>query len=172
MRRDCGKGQGGFTLAELMTVISIMSILMAIGMPLLMTWYRNTSVHVASRDLYSTLKLVQANAARRNLNCAISFNGANGYVAYVDANQNFKRDADEAELASYRWSSYPSVSVTAADITYPLNMDEEPTLAFRPNALPVTATGLPNGSVTVKSSTGRAFTVSSSISGNIGIKRY
>ena len=170
MRKYLRAGQQGFSLSELIVVISIIAILSAIALPMLMVWYRNASLQVAGRDLYSTLKLTQANAARRDQNCAITFIGG-GYAAYVDLNGDFKQDAGEPLLAEHRWSSYNSVSVAAADISFPDNSANLPTLAFRPNTLPVSASGLPNGSVTLKSTTGRVLTVSSNISGNITIKR-
>ena len=169
--RNFHHDQQGFTLAEVITVISIMSILMTIAMPMMITWYRNASLQAASRDLYSSIKLTQANAARRNQICAISFDDGDGYVAYVDTNRNFKQDAGEPELASQRWRSYISVSIGAGGVDFPVNADNKPTLAFRPNSLPASNLGLPNGSVILQSATGRSLQVRSSISGNVTISR-
>lgn len=163
--------QRGFSLAELMVIISIMGVLMSIALPLLIAWYRNASLQSAGRDLYSSLKLAQANAARRNQNCAVTFGGG-GYTVYVDANRNFTQDAGEIVLGGHRWNTYSSVSVALADITFASNPPALPTVAFSPSSLPVAPGGArPNGGVTLRSTTGRSMVVTSSISGNIRIRR-
>lgn len=163
--------QRGFSLAELMVIISIMGVLMSIALPLLMAWYRNASLQSAGRDLYSSLKLAQANAARRNQNCAVTFGGG-GYTVYVDANRNFTQDPGEIVLGGHRWSAYSSVSVAGAEITFPGNTANLPTVAFLPSSLPAVPGGaLPNGGVTLRSTTGRSMAVTSNISGNIRIRR-
>lgn len=172
MTKKCHASQSGFSLAEVMTVVSIIVILSVIAMPRMMTWYLNASLQTASRDLYSTLKLAQANAARRNRNCVVAFNQNDGYTAYVDINKNFKHDPGEPVLLSRAWSVYSSVRIPGGGITYPKNRENLPAIGFRPSALPVAYDGkVPNGSVTLISTTGRSFTVSSNITGNITIKK-
>ena len=170
IRHKILESRQGFTLAELIVVVALIAILLSIATPGFMLWYRNTSLQVTARDLYTALKLTQANAARRNQNCAITFSGG-GYVAYVDADKDFQFDAGEIQLAQFPLVGEELGAVSMGSITYADNSAGEPTIAFRPNALPVVnGTGLANGSVTFSLASGRQLVVGSSISGNITVK--
>ena len=170
IRHKILESRQGFTLAELIVVVARIAILFSIATPGFMLWYRNTSLQVTARDFYTALKLTQANAARRNQNCAVTFSNG-GYVAYVDANKNFQLDAGEIQLAQFPLVGEKLGAVSIDSVTYANNAAGEPTIAFRPNALPVVhGTGLANGSVTFSLASGHQLIVGSSISGNVTIK--
>ena len=170
IRHKILESRQGFTLAELIVVVALIAILLSIATPGFMLWYRNTSLQVTARDFYTALKLTQANAARTNQNCAVTFSNG-GYVAYVDANKNFQLDAGEIQLAQFPLVGEKLGAVSIGSVTYANNAAGEPTIAFRPNALPVVqGTGLANGNVTFSLASGHQLIVGSSISGNVTIK--
>ena len=79
----------GFTLPELLIVITVLSVLLAIGVPSFVDLVRNQRVKSASFDLFSSLTVARSEAILRNTNVTITpastSNWANGWtVTYVD----------------------------------------------------------------------------------------
>jgi type IV fimbrial biogenesis protein FimT len=58
--------QFGFTMVELMVTIVVLSVLMALAMPSMSTWIRNSRVRAVSDSLQNGLRLAQAEALRRS----------------------------------------------------------------------------------------------------------
>lgn len=56
----------GFTLAELLIVVTVLSVLLAAGLPQLSDFIRQQRVKSASFDLFSTLVLARSEAIARN----------------------------------------------------------------------------------------------------------
>jgi len=56
----------GFSLIELMTVVSLISVLLMIGMPSFVTWTRNVKVRAAADELQNALRMAQTEAIRRS----------------------------------------------------------------------------------------------------------
>ena len=79
------KGQKGFSLTELMIVISVITILAAIATPAMTDWLANYRLKVAASDVYSALQLAKSTALKENADVVIWFNTANNtYRAYLD----------------------------------------------------------------------------------------
>lgn len=79
----------GFTLPELLIVITVLGVLLAIGVPSFVDMIRNQRVKSASFDLFSSLTVARSEAILRNTNVTITpastSNWANGWnVTYVD----------------------------------------------------------------------------------------
>lgn len=75
--------QNGFTLAELMTAIAILGIILGIAVPSMQSFILNQRVRSASFDLNSDLLYARSEATKRNANVVISATGGswqNGWV--------------------------------------------------------------------------------------------
>ena len=78
MRREWG-----FTLLELMTVLSIMAIAAAIGVPSFLQWRNEAKLRDATSLLRGDLEMARVQAVQENGYVAVLFN-SNGYVVFVD----------------------------------------------------------------------------------------
>lgn len=58
----------GFTLLELMVVLTIIGIIMAVGLPSLFLWLANVRVRTGADGLQNGIRLAQVEAVRRNDN--------------------------------------------------------------------------------------------------------
>lgn len=80
----------GFTLPELLIVVTVMGVLLAAGVPQFVEFIRNQRVKSASFDLFSSLVVARSEAITRNTSVTITpastTNWANGWtITYVDA---------------------------------------------------------------------------------------
>jgi type IV fimbrial biogenesis protein FimT len=82
----------GFTLPELLIVITILAVLMAAGLPSFGEFVRNQRVKTASFDLFSSLVLARNEAVTRNASVTMRASGgawSNGWtVTYTDGGGN------------------------------------------------------------------------------------
>ena len=62
----------GFTLVELLTVITILGIILTIGIPSLRDWIDRARVRSAVEDIQNGIRLAQAEAAKANLQVEFS----------------------------------------------------------------------------------------------------
>ena len=80
----------GFTLVEIIIVVTVMAILAAIAIPNFISWVPNFRLKSAARDLYSTMQKVRLEAVKRNADIGISFSTVvfptegGGYQVFVD----------------------------------------------------------------------------------------
>jgi len=80
----------GFTLVEIIIVVSVIAALAAIAIPNFISWVPNFKLKSAARDLYSTMQKVRLEAVKRNADIGISFSTVvfpaegGGYQVFVD----------------------------------------------------------------------------------------
>ena len=159
MRKDAG-----FSFAELMTVIAILSILAGIAVPNYMSWRANAQLNRATLDLYANLQKAKSEAVKRNTLCAVTFTG-NDYTVYVD-NGNLNYDAGEEVISTHAWSEYPGVDLDNTTFSNPVG-----SIAFAPDGLPRDNTnGLGSGDVIISYKGNRQKTIEILIAGTIRIK--
>jgi type IV fimbrial biogenesis protein FimT len=80
----------GFTLPELLIVVTVAGVMLAAGVPSFVTLIKNQRVKSASFDLFSSLVVARSEAVTRHTNVTITpsstSNWANGWtISYVDS---------------------------------------------------------------------------------------
>ena len=90
-------GRRGFSLIELLTVITVMGIMMTIAVPY-MRVSPQTKVRSAGRDLVRYLEVIRTRALATKKNVRLTFDFANdSYTAYLDDNGDGTFDQTVAE---------------------------------------------------------------------------
>lgn len=98
----------GFSLIELMVVISIAVILLGIGVPNFTGLVRSHQVSTTANDLVAAINLARAEAIQRGQRVdlvAIDNDWEKGWVVFIDQNNNQRVDADEHVI--FRQDSLP-----------------------------------------------------------------
>ncbi|MBW1893281.1 MAG: GspH/FimT family pseudopilin [Deltaproteobacteria bacterium] len=110
------KPNTGFTLLELMIVISIIAVLAAASTPNIISWFEGRKLSSASRDVLSAIQAARLRAVKERANAVVIFDLVNDtFEAFVDngagggtANNNL-RDGSETLIKS---GSFTSVAIT------------------------------------------------------------
>ena len=141
------RAQAGFTLLELMVVLAIAGILIAVGIPTMSDFIRNSRITGAANDVMAALHFTRSEAVKRripvtlctstsavtsaNPTCAASA-FLTGWIAFVDTNQSGQRDAGELVLLQHEAMNAQITarsSVNPLQVTYLMNG-----FALNPNA--------------------------------------
>ncbi len=147
MMQAMKRAQAGFTLLELMLVVAIGSILLAIAVPAMGNFIRNSRITGAANDVMAALHFTRSEAIKRRLpvtlctstsavtdpnpTCAASA-FLTGWISFVDTNQSGQRDAGEVVLLQHEAMNNQITarsSVNPFRVTYLLNG-----FALNPNA--------------------------------------
>lgn len=75
--------QQGVSLIELMIGIAILSIVLAIGVPMFGQWIQNTQVRTAAESILDGLQLARNEAVRRNTNVRFNLTSTTGLPAWT-----------------------------------------------------------------------------------------
>lgn len=88
------RAHSGFTITEVIVVITVIAIMATIGTPAIMSWLPNLYFRDASQNLYLDMQLVKTEAIKRNANVVITFDkvacggsipgDGGGYTIFVD----------------------------------------------------------------------------------------
>lgn len=166
----------GFSLAELMTVIAIMGIVVAIAVPGFLKWLPDYYLKSAARDLRAGFQLARTTAIRSGANCTITFNQAvdgvtYDYVVFQDADNDLVLDSAEATdiVKKVKWADYrPDISTKSN--TFPQNGDGLPAVAFRSNGITRNSGGgFGAGTVSIENSDNSEADIVLSSGGNVRI---
>lgn len=108
MRPPRKQVQTGFTLIELMVVVSIVAILAGAGVPSFISMIKDNRLVTATNDLKVDLALARSESAKRGMRVTVcvSSNGStcagtdwkSGRIVFVDRNANGAVDADDEIL--------------------------------------------------------------------------
>ena len=92
----------GFTIIELVTIIVIVAILLAVGIPGYMSWVPDMKLRSAIRNIKSDMEMAKSTAIRENTSCALVFDTStdpDSYMVFIDnVTTNLVRDAGETIL--------------------------------------------------------------------------
>ncbi|MGE0030222.1 MAG: GspH/FimT family pseudopilin [Steroidobacteraceae bacterium] len=106
------KAQSGFTLLELMLVVTIAGLLLGFGVPAMGNFFRNARITGAANDVMGGLHFARSEAIKRRVPVTLCTSAdpldnnpvcdasalLTGWIAFVDPNQNGQRDAAEVVL--------------------------------------------------------------------------
>ena len=85
-------GNAGFTLVELMVVVTIAGVLAMVGLPEMNNLIKNSRIKSVSLDIYSSLALARSEAVKRNAGnismIAATGGWQNGWTVCVDVDAN------------------------------------------------------------------------------------
>jgi type IV fimbrial biogenesis protein FimT len=85
----------GFSIGELMTVVSLVGILTAVGIPSFLSFQPSMRLNGAAREVLSRLMWARANAVQYNSTSVVTFVNDHSFQIFNDANGNGSADADE-----------------------------------------------------------------------------
>jgi type IV fimbrial biogenesis protein FimT len=96
----------GFSIVELMVIVSIAGVLLAIGVPSFMTMIQNHKLTVATNALFSAVNLARSEAIHRGARVDLvpagdGSNWQNGWLVFVDKDNDQRPDTDETVIFSY-----------------------------------------------------------------------
>ena len=81
------KNRKGFTMTEVVVVLSLLGILTAIAIPSFISWLPRHRLQTSARQIYDDLNLAKIRAVRGNIDSCITFNIGNGnYTVFLDVN--------------------------------------------------------------------------------------
>jgi type IV fimbrial biogenesis protein FimT len=85
----------GFSIGELMTVVSLIGIVTAVGIPSFLSFQPSMRLNGAAREVLSTLNWARANAVQNNNTSVVTFLNDHSFQIFNDANGNGLADANE-----------------------------------------------------------------------------
>ncbi|MCG8683625.1 MAG: prepilin-type N-terminal cleavage/methylation domain-containing protein [Desulfobacterales bacterium] len=180
----------GFTLTEMLIVLGVVVIAAGVAVPNLITWFNNTSVKSASRDLYSAMQQTRINAVSENSSAAIVFDTANNrYYLCSDAGADGIWDSandllgvgdnviDKAvSLTNFeRYQNRVQFGHGNATVAVGAGFDDEVTYVGPDNVLVISSQGIPNTSGYVyleNPNTGNSYAVGTLTSGLVRLLRW
>ncbi|MGH8196640.1 MAG: GspH/FimT family pseudopilin [Steroidobacteraceae bacterium] len=132
------RAQAGFTLLELMLVVAIAGVLLAIAVPAMGNFIRNSRITGAANDVMAGLHFTRSEAIKRRFPVTLCTSAASqaadpvcdaspfltGWIAFVDLNQSGQREAGEVVLTQHEPMNAAITarsSLNAFAVTYLLN---------------------------------------------------
>jgi type IV fimbrial biogenesis protein FimT len=112
----------GFSVGELMAVVSLIGILTAVGIPSFLSFQPSMRLNGAAREVLSRLMWARANAVQNNNTSVVTFLNNHSFQIFNDANGNGSADANETVTIDLQ-SNYSDVSflVTGSSSTPTFN---------------------------------------------------
>lgn len=100
----------GFTLVELMVVLTITGVLLGAGIPAFTSLFRSVKLSTATNDLFGSILLARSEASKRHsraalcksadgVSCSSGGGWEQGWIVFHDANNDGLRDESEPVLS-------------------------------------------------------------------------
>ena len=103
----------GFSIAELMTVVSLIGILAAVGIPSFLSFQPSMRLNGAAREVLGRLMWARANAVQNNNTSVVTFLNDHSFQIFNDANGNGSADAQETITINLQ-TNYSDVTFTVS----------------------------------------------------------
>lgn len=121
-KRDIRGFERGFTLAELMIVITIMGLLAVLSLPGYNHFMQNWRLNGDTQQFASTMRTARAAAVMKNINAVFVFDmNAGTYFYFEDADRDGIRDNGEFRSEDYELSAgvrFAAHTLTAETLTF------------------------------------------------------
>jgi Tfp pilus assembly protein FimT len=126
----------GFTIIELIVIMTVVLILLGVGIPTFNNWMPDINLGSGIRDIKSDMELAKSTAIRENTSCALVFDTStdpDSYTVFRDnVTTNLVQDGGETVL---RTGDMPkNVTMRAADTDF----DGESAVGFNSRGIPYT----------------------------------
>ena len=83
--KSAAKRERGFTIVELIVIISILTVLVAVSVPAISVWLPNYYLRNAGMDMFSNMQFAKTEAIRANSSYAVVFDPGNGSYSLVSS---------------------------------------------------------------------------------------
>ncbi|MBF0224253.1 MAG: GspH/FimT family pseudopilin [Desulfobacterales bacterium] len=180
------KNVKGFTIMELMIVVTIIGVTAALVLPNFRIWKENSELGNAARELMTNINVAKMRAVKIGRNCVVGFDmqisGVQyNYVLFEDMDNDMEYDAGETifnnDIGDTKWQNgnikfdvSSGQSGTGLDITQ--NFQNQTVIAFRSNGLTTDVNGgLGGGTIFIINNQGRRLRVVVTAVGNMRIRR-
>jgi prepilin-type N-terminal cleavage/methylation domain-containing protein len=113
------KNRNGFTLIEIMTVLAIMAILMAVGIPSYIGYKPTLILNRAVNEYYSLLQQARLKAIKNRGDCTIAFDIVNTSYTLSCTTSSYTRTVDYSDYGSLvLFERFDGTSGIPANITF------------------------------------------------------
>ncbi|MBU4001048.1 MAG: prepilin-type N-terminal cleavage/methylation domain-containing protein [Proteobacteria bacterium] len=102
----------GFTLVELMTSLSIVSVMMAVSLPGILSWIPEKQLRSASRELHDNIQYARIYAIKAGQDCYLDFNEPNTGQYTLSLNSKTLKIADLSKYNDHLQFDDPPERIT------------------------------------------------------------
>ena len=173
----------GFTLIEVILLIALLGVLFHFVLPNLKIFRSNYLLKTAARDFFSNIQKAKYLAALKNNFCTVTFNQyiiadnkKYDYCIFIDKNRDLEYNHKEQIIVKKLFSDYTYVIFDSDKgggdgLTFTLNDDKLPSIAFKPSGVPVSNKGsFAQGTVYLKNNYNSTKRIIISQAGNVRIE--
>ena len=112
------RNRKGFTMTEVVVVLSVLGIMTAISVPSYISWLPRHKLQTSVRQIYDDLNLAKMQAVRRNTDLCITFNtAAETYTVFLDLNSNAIQDDGAGTILKNNVALENGVVITTTTFT-------------------------------------------------------
>ena len=95
--KKLAKVSPGFSVAEVMVAVAIISIFAAVAIPNILAYLPKSRLSGATRIIVSELAAARMAAVKQNCKASVTFSNNHAYVIWVDSDNNNAQDAGEVQ---------------------------------------------------------------------------